>query len=158
MDFKGFMKCPNLCCTRLYHTRLSLTSIAKATHIFATKISIYMCLKNNLATTVNKFFINVFIKLMMLWTTGPKSFCHTYLSKQGQYRCPVFHSSVYPSVRTAMFVTTLKFKSFSEQLLHLQSSYKAYTFSERKIQSVWHQLWPWPIFHVQMTAIFMSSK
>ena len=48
--------------------------IAKATHIFAAKISMYIVFENTLDTAVNKFVFNELFKLMMLWTTGSWSF------------------------------------------------------------------------------------
>ena len=44
--------------------------IAKATHIFSSKI--INVFENVLAMTVIKFAINELIKLTMLWTTGPR--------------------------------------------------------------------------------------
>ena len=50
---------------------------AKATHIFAAKISMY---ENTLATIVNKFFIKELVKLMMLWTAEPESLLGAFMS------------------------------------------------------------------------------
>ena len=52
---------------------------AKATHIFAAKISIFNVSENTLATTVNKFVINELVKLTMLWTIGPSFLCNNYV-------------------------------------------------------------------------------
>ena len=63
--------------------------IAKATHIFAAKISNILTIENTLATTVNKFFIHELVKLTMLWTTGS---CSSWISnEEGEWLHKLVH-------------------------------------------------------------------
>ena len=50
-------------------------AMQKLLTFFEAKISMY--LEKTLATTVNKFVINTFVKLMMLWKLDPELDCDT---------------------------------------------------------------------------------
>ena len=64
-----------ICCNFLLKKKVSSFCSAKATHIFSAKNIRMLCIEST--KTVNEMTLNELVKLMMLWTTGPRSLAFT---------------------------------------------------------------------------------